>query len=163
LPDGRVTLEPQHLPEGELQSLFDHILMFWTGIQRDSGSVLKEQKENTHSKMEQLMAMRQHAQELRSLIQNGFNPIKFGQVLDASWQLKRDLASGISNDRIDAWYRRAMDAGAVGGKLCGAGGGGFLLFIVAPERQHAVRRALADITEMHIGYEAHGSRLLFIE
>jgi D-glycero-alpha-D-manno-heptose-7-phosphate kinase len=113
--------------------------------------------------MEHLLAMRDQAKELRALLQNGFDPKAFAGVLDAGWQLKRQLASSITNDRIDLWHRRAMEAGALGGKLCGAGGGGFLLFVVAPDRQEAVRQALSDLTEIRVGYEAHGSSLLFVE
>ena len=163
MPDGRVTIEPQHLQNGGLERLFDHVMLFWTGIWRDSGSVLAEQKSNTSSKMDHLMAMREQAEELRELIQNGFTPRVFGDVLDAGWRLKRHLASNISNSQIDIWYEKAMDAGAIGGKLCGAGGGGFLLFIVEPERHDAVRQALSDLAEVEIGYESQGSRLLFVE
>jgi D-glycero-alpha-D-manno-heptose-7-phosphate kinase len=81
--------------------------------------------------------------------------------LDATWASKCQLASGISNDRIDAWYQRAKEAGAVGGKICGAGGGGFLLLVTPPERKDVVRRALSDLDEVQIQYEAQGSCVLF--
>jgi D-glycero-alpha-D-manno-heptose-7-phosphate kinase len=158
--DGQVAIEPQHFPNGGLQSFFSHIQMFWTGIWRNSSSVLTEQKRNTPSKIQNLLEMRDHARHLRTLIKDGSPPVAFGKILDTNWQQKRQLASGITNDRIDAWYQRGMDAGAFGGKLCGAGGGGFLLFIVSPERQDAVRRALSDIHPTQIGYEAQGSQLL---
>jgi len=88
------------------------------------------------------------------------DPIEIGRTLDETWRVKRLLASGISSDRIDVWYERAIDAGAAGGKLCGAGGGGFLMLIVDPDRQAAVRQTLHDMTEVEVGYETHGSRLL---
>lgn len=161
LSDGGVSLEPQHLSKSDLKELFDSVMMFWTGIMRDSSSVLMEQKSNTAGKMDYLIAMREYAQELRAIIRNGFDLQAFGRVLDANWQLKRHLASSITNSRIDTWYQRAMNAGALGGKLCGAGGGGFLLFIVKLEHQGDVRQVLADLTEVRIGYEAQGSQLLF--
>jgi D-glycero-alpha-D-manno-heptose-7-phosphate kinase len=74
--------------------------------------------------------------------------------------LKRDLASSITNPLIDGWYQRAIDAGAVGGKLCGAGGGGFLLFVVEPDSQHRVREALSDLMEVPIDHEVHGSQII---
>jgi D-glycero-alpha-D-manno-heptose-7-phosphate kinase len=83
--------------------------------------------------------------------------------LDEGWQLKRQLASTITNDTIDASYRRARQAGALGGKLCGAGGGGFLLFVVPLPNQDAVRQALAELREVPIGPEAHGSHILLVE
>ena len=161
LPDGSVTIESQRLPNGALDDLFSHIMMFWTNFTRDSSAVLSEQQRNTERKMDDLLAMREHAFQLKALMSDGFDPVKFGRVLNDTWQLKRQLASKITNSEIDTWYHKAMDAGALGGKLCGAGGGGFLLFIVPPERQMSVREALGDLREIAVGHEAQGSRLLF--
>jgi D-glycero-alpha-D-manno-heptose-7-phosphate kinase len=104
--------------------------------------------------------MREHALNLQKLLANGFDPVAFGGILDEGWQLKRGLASTITSRQIDHWYCKAIDAGALGGKLCGAGGGGFLLFIAEPERQEAVRQALSDLKEIPVQYEAQGSRVL---
>jgi D-glycero-alpha-D-manno-heptose-7-phosphate kinase len=161
--DGRVTLEPLYLPDGTVLRLFEHLLMFWTGIRRDAATVLTDQKRNTASQMANLTAMREQAEELRSLLQKGLDIGAFGRLLDAGWHLKRQLAEGISNDQVDAWYGMAKEAGALGGKLCGAGGGGFLLFVVNPENQQDVRHALSSLVELPIGYEAQGSRILFSE
>ncbi|MGH7413145.1 MAG: kinase, partial [Candidatus Rokuibacteriota bacterium] len=112
-------------------------------------------------KLESLGAMRDHALALKDLLALGtFDPVEFGRILDATWQLKRQLASTITSDPIDTMYRSAIQAGAEGGKLCGAGGGGFLLFVVRPERQAAVRHALRHLSEVSLRYEVHGSRLL---
>ncbi|MGH7843865.1 MAG: GHMP kinase [Candidatus Binatia bacterium] len=157
---GAVTVEPQRLNNGGLKALFDCILMFWTGHQRDSSSVLAEQKANTPAKMDSLSKMRAHAVQLQELSNNGsFDVEKFGRILDESWQLKRQLSSKITTGQIDDWYRRAMEAGAAGGKLCGAGGGGFLLFIAKAERHPAVRAALGGLTEVPVAHEVHGSQL----
>jgi len=163
-PSGSVTVEPQRLANGVLSALFDHILMFWTGHQRDSSSVLEEQKANTARKMESLLKMRSHAYELQALLGDGHHDLQaFGRILDESWQLKRQLASTITTDQIDAWYRLAREAGAAGGKLCGAGGGGFLLFIVRRECQENVRQVLRPLREVPVGPEVHGSQILFVE
>jgi len=163
-PGGAVTVEPQRLANGTLAKLFDHILMFWTGHQRDSSSVLAEQKAKTPEKMDSLLSIRAHALQLQELLGSGSCDLKvFGGILHESWQQKRRLASTITNSQIDTWYRRARDAGAWGGKLCGAGGGGFLLFIVPSERQNAVRYTLADLKEVPVDPEAHGSQILFVE
>jgi D-glycero-alpha-D-manno-heptose-7-phosphate kinase len=160
-PGGSVTVEPQRVTNGKLSNLFSHIMMFWTGMQRDTRSVLTEQKQNTEQKMESLLAMRDHAHRLQAISGNGeINTTKFGRILDESWRLKSQLASTISTRRIDNWYKSALEAGAEGGKLCGAGGGGFLLFIVRPERQEVVRRALGDLLEVRIRPEVHGSRVM---
>ncbi len=161
---GGVTVEPQQMPNGGLQKLFAHLMMFWTGHQRDTGAVLSEQRARTVEKMESLLRMREQAAELQRILREpGFDLEAFGRVLDEGWRLKRELASLISTREIDGWYERARAAGAYGGKLCGAGGGGFLLFVVPPERQDAVRRALAPLRDVHIGAEAHGSRILLLE
>jgi D-glycero-alpha-D-manno-heptose-7-phosphate kinase len=158
---GSVTVEPQRVTNGALRDLFDNTLMFWTGHQRDTSSVLTEQKANTPLKMDSLLKMREHAYQLQAITSNGkFDPESFGRVLDQSWQLKRQLASTITTDQIDQWYKIATKAGAEGGKLCGAGGGGFLLFIVKPEHQQSVRRALGCLTEVPVGHEVHGSQVV---
>jgi D-glycero-alpha-D-manno-heptose-7-phosphate kinase len=160
-PGGGVTVEPLRPAKGMLSGLFDYMLMFWTGHQRDAGAVLEEQKANTDRKLESLLQMRDHAHELQELLSNGpVDPARVGQILDHGWQLKRGLASTITTGQIDQWYERAMEAGADGGKLCGAGGGGCILFIVSPERQDAVRQALRDLEEVPVSYEVHGSRVL---
>jgi D-glycero-alpha-D-manno-heptose-7-phosphate kinase len=157
---GAVTVEPQRWTNGGLKALFDCILMFWTGHQRDSSSVLSEQKANTPAKLDSLLCMREHAVQLQRLCSNGgFDVGKFGRVLHESWQLKRQLSSKISNGEIDNWYLTAMEAGADGGKLCGAGGGGFLLFIARPDKQCAVRRALHGLTQVPVSHEVHGSQV----
>jgi D-glycero-alpha-D-manno-heptose-7-phosphate kinase len=160
-PGGRVTVEPQRLANGGLGELFDHILMFWTGHQRDASTVLAEQKANTGSKFESLIAMRQHAHMLHLLMSGAHvDAGRFGVILDETWRLKRDLASTISNDQIDSWYACAKRGGAIGGKLCGAGGGGFLLFIVPPDQQEAVRRIMSSLIEVPVRYEVHGSHVV---
>jgi len=163
-PGGGVTVDPQGLSNGTLDTLFDHVMTFWTGHQRDTRSVLTEQKENTPHKFDSLCMMRDQAYRLQALLHNGqCQPEEFGRILDEGWQLKRRLANTISNDSIDGSYRRARQAGAAGGKLCGAGGGGFLLFVVPLHSQDAVRRALADLKEVTIRPEAHGSHILLME
>lgn len=163
MPSGQVTIEPQRVQREQIDCLFEHLMILWTGVMRDAGSVLEEQKHNVARKMESLLSMRDHARELRDLICNGFDPYKFGGVLDTTWRLKSQLASSITNNKIDLWYRRARDAGAIGGKVLGAGGGGFFLFVVPHQCQCVVREALRDLIEVTIGYEAQGSRVLLSE
>jgi len=163
-PGGGVTVEPQRLVNGTLNELFAHLLLFWTGHQRDSSAVLQEQRANTPQKRQELLTMRANAHQLQEIVGAGHCNLRaFGRVLHESWQLKRQLASTITTNQIDAWYRRAMEAGAEGGKLCGAGGGGFLLFVVLRERQAAVRHALCELTEVPVGPEVQGSQILYME
>jgi D-glycero-alpha-D-manno-heptose-7-phosphate kinase len=160
-PGGGVTVEHLGLANGVLAELFDSMLMFWTGHQRDASSVLTEQKRNTAAKLDFLARMRDQAADLHARLRDGSLDVRgFGRALDDGWRLKRDLASSISTGQIDRWYDAAIAAGALGGKLCGAGGGGFLLFIVAPARHGAVREALTELTEMAIEPESHGSQVV---
>lgn len=161
LPDGRVNAEHQRVWRDHLQPLFDSVMMFWTGHQRSASKVLKEQSENTAQKMDRLRHMRDQAEELHRMLEH--HPIDieaFGKVLHEAWMLKRELASGITNPLIDRWYDTAMEAGAHGGKLSGAGGGGFLTFLVPPERRAAVRAALDDLVELPARHEAQGSQVV---
>jgi D-glycero-alpha-D-manno-heptose-7-phosphate kinase len=159
-PGGGVTVEHQRLAAGQLRDLFDGMLMFWTGHQRDASAVLTEQRDNTAAKLDRLRTLRDQAHDLNRRLLEGLDVSSFGKLLDEGWQLKRQLASTITNSQIDLWYDRAMDAGADGGKLCGAGGGGFLLFLARPERHQAIREALGDLTEMSVDHESHGSQLV---
>ena len=90
----------------------------------------------------------------------GLDPSAFGSILHESWSMKRELSTRISSGKIDEWYAIARAAGAEGGKICGAGGGGFLLLIVKPEHQAGVRRALSSLMEMTVRPEVHGSRVI---
>lgn len=160
-PGGGVTVEPVRVKNGTIKKLFSYVMIFWTGHQRDTSHVLSEQKANTANNLDQLHQMRDHAHRLLSLTSNGhFNVEEFGSVLHQTWQLKRGLAHTISNSEIDTWYQSAMTAGACGGKICGAGGGGFLLILANPEKQDGVREALKNLKEVRIHHEVHGSQVM---
>src|SRR5262245_61512669 len=159
-PGGGVTVEPQRFSNGTLRELFDSILLFWTGHQRDTEQVLGEQKARTPTNMDSLLQMRAHAYQLQGLLSDHVDLAAFGRVLDESWRLKRNLASTITTSEIDRWHQRAIEAGALGGKLCGAGGGGFLLMVVPAERQARVRASLAELQQIPVRFEVHGSRVL---
>ncbi|WP_232823025.1 GHMP family kinase ATP-binding protein [Oceanibium sediminis] len=161
-PDEGVTVE--HLTvdgTGTMREFFDSMLMFWTGHQRDTSAVLSEQSKNTASKMDQLSAMRDQALDIhRGFAEGAMNVADCGAMLDTAWHLKRGLASTITNSGIDQAYKAGRDAGAYGGKLCGAGAGGFLMFLAPPERHDAVRNALSRLIEMRVNFEPQGSRVL---
>ena len=123
-------------------------------------SVLQEQQNNTKDNIAYLRELRDQATELSGTLRNGFEIESFGRILDRGWEMKRRLASTITNEKIDNWYSKARQTGAYGGKLCGAGGGGFLLFVTPPERQSAVRESLSDLMEISIDYEPRGARLM---
>ncbi len=159
---GRVTVEPQTVVSGSVAYLFSNIMAFWTGHQRPAASVLGEQRKNTARNVDVLIQMRDDAIGMRALCSGPDIDLEaVGKVLHRGWTLKRGLASNITNTEIDGHYARAIKAGAEGGKLCGAGGGGFIIFIVKPEMRERVRQKLSHLNLVPIGYEVHGSRLLF--
>ncbi|MYF04510.1 MAG: GHMP kinase, partial [Holophagales bacterium] len=159
--DGGVTVEHLRIPGDRLRELFRSVLMFWTGHQRDASAVLTEQDDRTDLNLESLRRMRDQASDLHRDLGAGDVDVEgIGRLLDEGWRMKRELAGSITTPLIDGWYDAAIAAGALGGKLCGAGGGGFLLFVVPPDRQAAVRAALGDLYELPVGHESHGSQLV---
>lgn len=160
-PDGRVSTEHVRAHGNHLRPLFDSLLMFWTGHQRSANAVLEEQRRNTVDRFGHLVKMRDLVHQMQTAIET--DPIDvdgFGRLLDDGWRLKRELAGGITNQLIDQWYEAARDAGAVGGKLCGAGGGGFLLFTAPRHRHDSIRAALPGLAEMAFSPESHGSEVV---
>lgn len=142
------------------ENIFSSFMLFYTHMRRDAGVVLTEQNDNMKDRMVELLAMRDHAQLLAKMFTHGTCPQHIGELMHETWYMKRSLASTVTTSQIDGWYDRARSAGAWGGKLCGAGGGGFLLLIAPQGRHAAIRAALQDLTEMPIHYVPHGSQIL---
>lgn len=160
LSSGQVKIEPIPLNLHDITNLFDHLLLFWTNIQRDAAAVLTEQNAKTSSNYDSLVAMREQVSVLQELLSTGCSIDKFGVMMHEGWQKKRQLASTISSVDIDVWYDKALSAGAYGGKLCGAGGGGFLLFIAPPIAHPKIRAELCELKEEQISFEPHGVRTI---
>ncbi len=158
--DGRVQIEPQNVSHLRISEILDNSLMMWTGIQRQSNTILEEQRDRTVEKIESLNFLRDQALELRNLIVGDGSMTAIGELLHRGWNFKRELASTITTPQIDAWYEGAIQAGAIGGKLCGAGGGGYLFFIVEPGRRSEVISALSDLVSVGVSMDPHGSRTL---
>lgn len=159
-PGGSVTVEPQRLPVRVLAELFESMMLFWTGHQRDSSSVLTEQQRNVGEHVADLTAIRDQAFELQQILGASPTARDIGRLVHRGWLLKRGLASSVSNDQIDAWYERAMSGGACGGKIAGAGNGGFLLIVAEQEHRATVRNMLSELTEVSVRPEVHGSQIL---
>lgn len=158
--EGEVRNERVPLTEEQLRRLNNNTMSFYTGITRRSDSILGEQKENIAQRRAVLRQMKQIAYSAREELLSG-NVDCLGELLDASWQMKKQLASKISNGSIDEIYQTARRAGALGGKISGAGGGGFLLLYCPYERQDAVRQALHPLQELPFKIEPHGSKVIF--
>ncbi|MEQ1908418.1 MAG: GHMP kinase [Vicinamibacterales bacterium] len=144
--DESVDVEPVLLDYKKRLNLEQHLLVFFTGITRFAGSVLKEQKENIGKKFETLQDMAAMVPQFRDSLLEG-DCQSLGQMLHEGWRRKKQLASGVSSPAIDGLYEAAMRAGAWGGKVLGAGGGGCLLFIVSPERKERIRQAVWEVAK----------------
>jgi D-glycero-alpha-D-manno-heptose-7-phosphate kinase len=159
-PNEEVEVNSIDLDEGARQRLCESLLLFWTGVTRNASDVLSEQKSNIENKMHLLIEMRDQADELARLLKVGAIA-SLGQTLREGWLRKRQLASGITNPRIDELFELAMSAGAIGGKVTGAGGGGFFLVCVPPENRAAVRKKLGHLRELPISLSRDGSKVIF--
>jgi D-glycero-alpha-D-manno-heptose-7-phosphate kinase len=162
-PDGSVKVEPLICRTPTLEKLQRNLLMFYTGMTRSAGDILKEQTQvlgNQRSAIEKMNRIVEHAHAVRHELENG-NADGVGEILHESWMLKRSLTNGISNPAIDGWYEAARQAGAVGGKILGAGGGGFLLLYVRQEQQAAVKLALRELRRIPFSFEREGSKIIF--
>lgn len=145
-----------------------HLLVFFTGMTRFASNILKEQIEKTEKRMndsylEQMLEKVYEAEEIIVTLPAEQMVKKFGSLLHESWKLKKQLSDKISNPMIDEAYAAALRAGAYGGKLCGAGSGGFLAFIVPPEKQESVRDALKELQEVDFRFENEGSTIIYMK
>ena len=161
-PDGTVFVDPVVCPVETRRELNRRLLMFFTGLTRDASSVLSKQKAGTANKLAVLRRMCEIARELRDVLTSGRDLNVFGHLLHQAWELKKSVESSISNPKIDEYYQRGLSAGALGGKLLGAGGGGFLLFFCEPHLQGGLRQELAELKEVDFSLDPQGSKIVYI-
>ncbi|MEE9322961.1 MAG: GHMP kinase [Candidatus Aenigmarchaeota archaeon] len=159
-PDETVNSGAITIPEHTKKELENNLLLFYTGITRKARDILSGQKKETKGKMEFLDKMRDISLELKGcLVRKDIT--RFGELLHQNWEYKKKLTSGITNPSIERHYNLALEAGALGGKILGAGGGGFLLFYVKKENQENVREALKNLREMDFSFESEGSKIVY--
>jgi len=158
--DGQVENEKITLNNGLNRKFGANLLLFYTGKTRQADVILNEQKNNIEKKLEIMRQMKQQALELRNYLQAG-EPDHLGKIFQKGWELKKQLASKITNGDIDQMYQKALEAGALGGKICGAGGGGFLMLYCPRYQQDQVRQAMKDYREFPFFLEKHGSKIIF--
>jgi len=162
--DGSIDCAPMLLPRNRLDELQDSCMLFFSGISRFASEVAKAQIDNVKNRTKELHAMGQMVDEAIALLANPREDIgRFGRLMHESWNLKRSLSDRVTNQKIDEIYETAIAAGASGGKLMGAGGGGFLVFIVPPAFRQKVREALRNLVEVRVGFDFGGSRIIFYD
>lgn len=162
-PDDSVDVEPARLEPETRANLQDNMMLFFTGYTRAASAILKDQDDRTkgsdRSMIEDLHRVKELGKESLAALESG-DLRRFAEIMHEHWERKRRRSSGMTNDRIDAWYRLARENGALGGKLIGAGGGGFLLFYTEDKTRlrHAMRET--GLTEVRLDFDAQGTTVV---
>lgn len=161
-PDGTTSRQPIRLTGSAGRKFASSLLLYYTGITRSADTILSRQRKNLQSQetIDTMRGMVDLVEPFATAMENA-DIETCGSLMDRNWELKQQMAAGIANDKIHAMYAAARNAGALAGKIAGAGGGGFLLLVVPRERQNAVFAALADFRELPFMMEASGSKVIF--
>jgi D-glycero-alpha-D-manno-heptose-7-phosphate kinase len=162
--DGTMSVLPVVVPPARRQGLEESLMLFFTGFSRFASEVAKKKIDNFGARETHLKSLGQTVEEGLSILQDDRRSLdELGRLLHEGWRIKRELADGVSTPAIDEIYSAGRAAGALGGKLLGAGGGGFMLFYVPPEKRAAVREQLRDL--IHVGFkiEGEGSKIVLYE
>lgn len=161
--DGAVSVDPVFYRPEIKEALENHLMLFYTAIKRDAHEILQVQKTKTQQKRHVLAEMSSLVAPLREILSTGNDLCEFGRLLHRGWLLKKSITDEISSTEIDEYYESAISAGALGGKLLGAGGGGFLLFFVEPKKQKAVAKALSRLYHLPFKFENAGTRITYYD
>jgi D-glycero-alpha-D-manno-heptose-7-phosphate kinase len=163
LPSGEIVVNPIILPSDRLREFEGSLMLFFTGISRIASEVAKDQIEKTEINEPSLHAMKQLVDDAFDILTSNKDLRLFGEMLNETWRLKRSLSGKISSPEIDEMYETAMSAGTLGGKLLGAGGGGFMLFFVPNSKQESVKQALKNYLHIPFGFDFGGSEIIVYE
>jgi len=159
--DESVFVNPIIFRKEVIEELNNRLLLFYTGINTRSDSILTEQRRKTKDNLHILDKMVGLSEELLEELKSG-NIKRFGEILHKGWIYKQKLASNITNSIISSYYEKAREAGAVGGKILGSGGGGFLLFYCEEKNQNNVRKALSNLKKLSFNFEPEGSKIIYV-
>ena len=164
-PDETVTVEPVLYKPEIKKSIESNLLLFYLKSKRDASNILKIQQQETQNKLNYLRELKELVFPFRNIFSNwsGNDFNKFGELLDKGWMIKREITDKISSDEIDNYYHKAKESGAIGGKLLGAGGGGFLLLYVENKHKQSVIDALSDLFCLPIGFDDGGTRITYYD
>jgi len=160
---GYFSVDPIILHESRREELQEHLMLFFTGFSRFASKIARRQIQLTPKKEKELTRMHEMVDEAKDILISRADIAEFGKLLNESWNIKRSLTDKVSTDDIDGIYDEAMSSGALGGKLLGAGGGGFMLFFVKPKDQAKVRKRLKDLLEVKFKFENAGSQIIFYQ
>lgn len=161
--NGEIEVQPVTLSRERVAELNSHLMLFYTGIKRTASDIAKGYIKNFGDNRSVLKNLQEMVYEGINILRNDSNINEFGELLHKAWALKKSLSSEMSNGDVDDLYSRAQKAGAIGGKITGADGGGFLLLFVPPSKQKNVREALSDRIHVPFSFESKGSQIIFYE
>lgn len=159
--EGGVCVRPVVLPPERLEALQSHMLLFYTGIARSASSVAETKVKNMGERTAEVRRIQELVDEAHAVLCGPSDLEDFGKLLDETWRMKRSLSTAVSNDQVDQAYAAAMKAGATGGKLLGAGGGGFLLIFANPRVHQRVLAALKDLLHVPVTFDRQGTQIIF--
>lgn len=163
LPNGEISVRPMTLAQERIRELNDHLMLFYTGIKRTASDIAESFVNNFDMRKRQLRILKNLVDESIGILNGGQDIAGFGDLLHEAWQAKRSLSEKVSNSQVDEFYKEARSAGAIGGKLTGAGGGGFLLLFVPPSRHKEVKEKLNRLIYVPFKFEFSGSQIIFFD
>ena len=162
--DGTFSVMPFILPPTRRTELSQSLMLFFTGFSRFATDFAQDQIKNMDNRRNQLRMIRSMVDSAADILLDPKAPLReLGELMHQSWQIKRELASSVSNSQIDDIYEAGRDAGAVGGKLLGAGGGGFMVLLVDPEKRAQVRERLRKLIHVNVGFDTDGSKIVIYQ
>ncbi|MBU0672166.1 MAG: kinase [Candidatus Margulisbacteria bacterium] len=159
-PDHTFCAEAVTVGRQRISELQEHLMLVYTGLSRYASEIAGDQIKNIKSNGHELGNMRHMVDQAVEILNGGNDITEFGRLLHKAWQIKKRLSQKISNPKIDQVYETAMKSGALGGKLLGAGGGGFMLFFVRPQDRENIRTALKDLLEVKFSFDTDGSKII---
>ncbi len=160
LENGKISVNPIIMPKNRLIDFQDNIMLFFSGISRTASDIVAEQREKTKINIPNLNKMKILVDEAYNILTSNRDLKEFGELLNYTWELKKSLSSKVTTPQIDDMYKKAIQAGAIGGKLLGAGGGGFMAFYVEKEYQPAVKKALNRYLYIPFEFDYDGSKIV---
>ncbi|MBF0244214.1 MAG: kinase [Planctomycetes bacterium] len=161
--NGEVVVSPIILSHKRLEAFRGRLMLFFSGLSRTASEIVQEQIGNTEKNLKELFVMKDMVDKAYGILTSQCDLCEFGALLNETWRLKKALSKRITTPQIDTMYDKAMEAGALGGKLLGAGGGGFMLVFAEPENQPAIRKAMEDYLQIPFGFDFDGSRIIVYE
>lgn len=163
LRNGEISVNPIIMNKHRLLKFQDNLMLFFSGLSRTASEIVAEQIEKTSINIPNLHKMKDLVDDAFSILNSNQNLSEFGELLNYTWELKKSLSSKITNSEIDGMYKKAIKAGAIGGKLLGAGGGGFMVFYVEQEKQEYVKKALDGYLHIPFDFDFEGSKIVVYE